>query len=269
MKIRSFLLPILFAALVLACGDSANPTEERVGPPVNILVLTGSSQEGVAGQPTSVAPTVLVTDAENRPVPGVTVTFSIVTGGGSLSSATATTDSRGAATVVWTLGSTFGDKVLRATAGSLGPVTFSARAIASDAGTLAFNYVDPASDTAGSASTRLFRAIDLRSLRGDFKRDSLILTLTFASPVAPASAAAANSLSGAIEFDIDDNAATGDEPFSNSNGAFADLGVEFLVSLFGGTPNSVDLISASGATVCAGDLRRKCGNDSNSDARAR
>ena len=247
MRNRSLLLPIFLGALAFACGDS-NPSDPGVGPPSNILILAGATQQGVAGQPSAIAPAVLITDAQNRPVPGATVTFSIVSGGGSLSSTTATTNSTGVATVVWTLGSAFGQKVLQATSGSLGPVTFNATAIASDAGTLAFSQADPAGDTLGISPPGEPRAIDLLSLRGDFKRDSLILTLTFTAPVVPASNFAANSVSGFIEIDIDDNAATGDDPFSNFFGASANLGIEYAVSLFDATSSEILLLSATGAT---------------------
>lgn len=237
---------VLLAALLSACGDS-NPSAPVAGPPANLLIQTGgATQTGTFGQPTPVAPSVLVTDASNRPVPGASVTFAIVSGGGSLSSSTVASGPTGVASVTWTLGNTFGPNVLRASTGSLTAVTFNATAIAPDAGILAFNQADPAADTLAYSGPTQPKAIDLVSTRGDFKRDSLILTLTFAEPVSPASVSASNSVYGFVELDIDDNAATGEAPASNAFGATANLGIEYILDLFAGTTTSIGLASQTG-----------------------
>lgn len=227
-----------------ACKDSNDPS---FGPPANLLVQSGAGpQVGVFGQAVPTAPTVLVTDASNRPVPGALVTFAIASGGGTLNSATQTTGSTGTASVVWTLGTTFGPKTLTATVAGLPPVTFSATATAPTAGVLAFNLVDPAGDTLTTPAPGMPKAIDILSLRGDFKGDSLILTATFAAPVA-AGSTAPNALAGVLEFDIDDNASTGIEPASNSVGASANVRVEYQLSFFNSTTTSVILASQAGS----------------------
>lgn len=77
---------------------------------------------------------VRVTDANSNPIAGVTVTFAIATGSGSLGSPSATTNAQGVATSTWTLGQTAGTQTVNATAtvpaGTLGPVTFTATATA-------------------------------------------------------------------------------------------------------------------------------------------
>lgn len=239
---RILLVPILLAAIAQACTDSSSGPETG-GAPVKVLRLSGDDQTGMFGQPTPVAPTVLVIDADNRPVAGVPVTFFILKGGGAMSSGSQTTGANGAASVTWTLGNGFGVKELRATAGALGSVIFTARAIAPDAGMLAFNQTDPANDTLPPYDLTSPKAIDLLFTRGDFKRDSLILTLTFASPVAPNSAYAVSSVSGFIEIDIDDNPSTGEQPQSNYFGTSANLGIDYGVSLFSSTPTSISLYS--------------------------
>ena len=231
----------LVTLALAACKDSAGPS---LGPPAKLLIQAGGGapQTGVIGQAVPTAPTVLVTDASNRPVPGVAVTFAIASDGGSLSSTMQTTNSIGVGSVVWTLGNTFGTKTLTATVAGLPPVTFSAMAIAPDAGVLAFNLVDLAGDTLAPDTTTLPAAIDLLSLRGDFKRDSLILTATFSGPVTFGSAAP-NTVAGFMEFDIDDNASTGVPSVSNAFGASAAVGGEYLLSFVGSTATTFTLSS--------------------------
>jgi len=82
-----------------------------------------------AGTAVSPAPSVLVTDGVN-PVAGVTVTFAVIAGGGSITGPTdVQTGSDGVATVGgWTLGPAAGDNTLTATVTGLAgsPVTFAA-----------------------------------------------------------------------------------------------------------------------------------------------
>jgi hypothetical protein len=258
--IRAFSLVALALA---ACTDSNGPS---LGPPAKLLIQAGGApQTAVFGQAVPIAPRVLVTDASNHPVPGVAVTFAITSGGGSLTSTTQTTNSTGLVSVVWTLGNTFGTNTLTATVAGLPPITFSATAILSDAVVLAFNLVDPAGDTLNTfaETTPTPPAIDLLSLRGDFKRDSLILTATFSE--------APNFLSGYVEFDIDDNASTGDPypPLSNSYGASATIGREYVLSFWGPDVVILDLslhgspvhASYSGSTVVVRIPMSLLGND--------
>jgi hypothetical protein len=97
-----------------------------------ISANAGSGQTAAAGTAVATAPSVLVSDANNNPVSGVTVTFTVYTGGGSVTGASATTNASGIATVgSWTLGTTPGANSLRATSSGLtgSPVTFSATGV--------------------------------------------------------------------------------------------------------------------------------------------
>ena len=63
--------------------------------------------EATAGAAVPVRPAVLVTDTENRPISGVEVTFTVESGGGTVTDGTAVTDAKGIATAGgWTLGKT-------------------------------------------------------------------------------------------------------------------------------------------------------------------
>jgi hypothetical protein len=266
--IRAF---ALIALALTACTDSSGP---GLGPPVNVVILE-AKLTGIFGQAVPTAPTVLVTDANNHRLPGVVVTFAITSGGGSLSSATQTTSDAGLASVEWTLGNAFGINTLTATVAELPPVTFSAMAIAPDSGILAFNLVDPAGDTLNTfaETTPTPQAIDLLSLRGDFKGDALILTATFSRPVT-SEINAPNFLRGIIEFDIDDNPGTGGPFFSTSYGGSGSLGMDYRLGFSGldagisdnspapQPPNPLPIqVSYSGSTVVLRVPMLLLGND--------
>ena len=94
-----------------------------VGPAAQIAANAGDGQSASAGTAVSTPPSVIVTDANNNPVPGVSVTFTVASGGGSVTGSSATTDASGIATVgSWTLGATAGTNTLMATSDSLSPV---------------------------------------------------------------------------------------------------------------------------------------------------
>ncbi|MBK9067044.1 MAG: carboxypeptidase regulatory-like domain-containing protein [Gemmatimonadetes bacterium] len=126
-----------------------------VGPAALLAANAGTGQSAIAGSAVTIAPAVLVTDANGNPVSGVSVTFAVATGGGSLTGGGAVTDAGGIATVgSWTLGAVAGANTLTATSSGLGgsPVTFSATGVAGPASELAFGQ-QPTSVTSGAAIT--------------------------------------------------------------------------------------------------------------------
>lgn len=125
--------PIRFslpALMVLACGgEPSNPTPPPPPPssvPASIAISAGDQQQAAPGQSVSIAPAVVVRDAEQRPVSGAVVSFAVTSGGGTVQDASPVTDASGIARLGrWTLGPT-GDQRLSATVASLAPVTFRA-----------------------------------------------------------------------------------------------------------------------------------------------
>jgi len=96
-----------------------------------IAKVAGDAQTAAAGANVAVAPSVKVTDKFGNPVAGVLTTFSVASGGGSVTGAAANTDANGVATVgSWRLGTTVGTNTLTATASGLTPVTFTATSAA-------------------------------------------------------------------------------------------------------------------------------------------
>jgi len=103
-----------------------------VGPPSQIVPNSTQTQSATAGGPVGTLPSVVVKDANGNPVAGVSVTFAVASGGGTVNGAGTTVDvttgTLGVATVgSWTLGPSAGTNTLRATATSVsGSVTFTA-----------------------------------------------------------------------------------------------------------------------------------------------
>jgi hypothetical protein len=109
-------------AQVTAAAGSANTTVdvEVIQTPSQLQKVAGDGQAGTPGQAVAIRPAVAVKDATGNGVAGVPVTFEVVSGGGSITGGSTTTNSSGIAEVgSWTLGST-GPNVLRVTAAGSG-----------------------------------------------------------------------------------------------------------------------------------------------------
>lgn len=74
------------------------------GAPTTFAKVGGDGQTAGAGSAAADLLAVRVTDAHGNPVPGVPVSWTVLSGGGSVSAATATTDANGVARTQWTLG---------------------------------------------------------------------------------------------------------------------------------------------------------------------
>ena len=94
--------------------------------PHSLTKVCGEDQEGTAGILLDEPFVVLVVDEDDAAMAGVVVSFAITTGGGTLSSATSTTDVNGRAATRLTLGSDAGTNTVSATVEGLEPVTFTA-----------------------------------------------------------------------------------------------------------------------------------------------
>jgi adhesin/invasin len=106
---------VALAATLAACHK-----DSPVAPatPARIAPTTGSNaQVGTVGQQLSSPVTVQVLDANGAPMSGVTITWTVLAGGGSLDANTSTTDASGNALVHWTLGTVVGVDSLQALVG--------------------------------------------------------------------------------------------------------------------------------------------------------
>lgn len=115
------------------------------------------AQTATVNTPVSTDPSVLVTDANNNPVSGVSVTFAVTSGGGSISSPTGSTVVTNASGIAalssWTLGTTAGANSIQATAAGLPTVTFTATGTAGPAVSITMNAGNNQSATVGTAVT--------------------------------------------------------------------------------------------------------------------
>ncbi len=106
----------------------------------SVAAYAGNNQAAMAGTALPTKPAVQVLDGNGNPVVGRSVTFAAATGGGSVTTATVSTNASGIATVGnWTLGATAQLNTLTATVSGTGvsgnPVTFSAPACENGTGT--------------------------------------------------------------------------------------------------------------------------------------
>lgn len=95
--------------------------------PAQIMIVSGNNATGFPGSRLP-AMQILITDANQDPLPGVSVSFSITSGGGSLSARNVLTNSAGMASTVLTLPPNPGAVRMAATAGDLS-VVFAANAV--------------------------------------------------------------------------------------------------------------------------------------------
>ena len=102
----------------------------KAGAPDTLSAASVLAQPGRRRQPVGTAPVVLVVDRYGNPVPGASVAWQVTSGQGQVDAPSTVTDTKGKATVGWTLGSASIVQKLTATTGSgsvIGsPVTFTA-----------------------------------------------------------------------------------------------------------------------------------------------
>ena len=109
--------PVLFTATATA----------RI--PAQMVATAGNNQRAPANQLVPIAPTVVVTDAFGQGLPGIVVTFSVTSGGGSVVGGRQVTDQSGTASVGgWFLGNVLGPNTLAASTPGVPSVTFTATA---------------------------------------------------------------------------------------------------------------------------------------------
>jgi hypothetical protein len=90
----------------------------------SLAKLSGDGQMGAAGEVLPGALVVRMLDANDNPVSGATIEFSVTAGGGSVSPASAVTDSDGEASTQLTLGPNAGTNTVTASASGYGSVSF-------------------------------------------------------------------------------------------------------------------------------------------------
>ncbi len=123
-------------AIVSGVGEAAFTATAAAGTPSVIRIVSGNGQSGEAGAALGAQLVVQVLDDADNPVSGATVTWSIESGGGSVSPGSGQTDAQGRAAATWTLGPTTGTQRARASASGAGTARFEATATAGAAAVL-------------------------------------------------------------------------------------------------------------------------------------
>jgi hypothetical protein len=146
-----------------------------------IRIISGNKQSGQVGTELGADLVVEVEDHDGNPVSGVTVTWSVTAGGGSVAPATSVTGANGQASTGWTLGTQLGSQKVRASAGSAGTVDFEATATAGAPSTLAIVTQPSASATTGEPFATQ-PVIQLRDASGhDVRQSGVSVTVAIAS----------------------------------------------------------------------------------------
>jgi len=141
------------AILLLAgCGgsDGSGPTASHT-----ITAQSGDGASAAVSQPVTLS--VRVTDDSGAVAPGVSVTWSVVSGGGSITTPS-TSDANGVASATFTLGQAAGTQRARAALGS-STVTFTVTAVAGPAAKLKKSAGDAQTGTAGSALAQPYAVV--------------------------------------------------------------------------------------------------------------
>lgn len=105
---------------ISACNDDS--TDPRT--PTTLAVVSGDVQTAVAGVALASPFVVIVTDQDGLVMTGVTVTWAITTGSGTLGSASTVTDVNGQTSTTYTTGTTAGTETVSASVSGLTSVTF-------------------------------------------------------------------------------------------------------------------------------------------------
>ena len=139
----SRLLTTIFAlgafGMTAACGGGDDPAAPGGGGgggtvPANVTVSSGDGQRIVVDGQLLGPLRARVTDAQNQGVAGVTVSWEVTQGSGTLSAATSTTDASGEASIAFTAGSGEEEITIAASvSGVSGVATFTITAVAPDA----------------------------------------------------------------------------------------------------------------------------------------
>ncbi|HET8633440.1 MAG TPA: Ig-like domain-containing protein [Gemmatimonadales bacterium] len=120
---------MLLAVALAACSDSTEPPPSPT--PTAVTAFDGDNQQAQAAVALPQPLRARVTDAEAQPVSGVTVSWSVVSGGGSVSPTSSVTDANGIAATTFTLGGHAGAQTAQAAVTGLtgSPVVFTATLI--------------------------------------------------------------------------------------------------------------------------------------------
>jgi plastocyanin len=228
---KRFRLTLLIALALVDCGGGDGGT----GPtPGSISKSAGDAQVGAAGAALAESLAVIVLDQNSVPLAGVTVTFTIGAGGGTVSPVSRVTSAAGVAKTLRTLGSNAGTQTVNAVTGALAAVQFSAVSQINGAVNIANSTTGPPTDTVG--------AVKAESL-------TVLVTDQNATPVQGVAVAWA-STGGAVSSASVPTSAAGLSKvrFTYGNAAIAQSATATVTGLVG-SPVTITLTGTAGTAV--------------------
>jgi hypothetical protein len=248
----------IVASLITGKADTA--LVDVTLPPSAMTAVSGNGQVGFIGKPTLrpfAQPLVVkVTAADGIGASGVTVNFAAVTGGGSVSPASAVTDANGLAQTTWTPGNTAGTQTATATAVGLNgsPVSFTATVNQTVATKLVFTSA-PVAGASVDAQSTLGLVVAAQDADGD-----VVTSFTGSVALSIGTGPTGSTLSGATTV----AAVAGVATFTNIGLALPGTGYVLNAATAGlttaatpafnivnGAPTSITVVSGGGQTAAA------------------
>jgi hypothetical protein len=150
---RALFAVVTVAAVLAGCDDTPSTAPQHAAP-ASLAVAAGTAQTGGAGLALGTPLSVLVTDGNGHPVPGVAVAWNVTGAGGLLLNAQVASDSTGHATATWVLGTGLGVDSVTASVSdgnTLINAIFTANAVAGPVAKIVIVSGDAQSAAAGSA----------------------------------------------------------------------------------------------------------------------
>jgi hypothetical protein len=219
--------------------------------PASLAVQSGGNQSAMSFEPLPANVVVKVLDVNGNGVPGATVNFAVLSGGGTITVLNEISDAAGLASVKWTLGDVVGTQSITATATALpdAPLTISATGTERSATALAF-VQQPTKSLMGAA---IMPAVTVKAIDDKGRTVSgfeLPIAITFeANPTSAtlAGSASKNAVAGVATFsDLSvDKAGTGYTLKATANGLTSVISASFDVDQ---VPSGLSLFAGGSQT---------------------
>ena len=230
--------PVRIEASLADLPDSvlAFSATAEAGPPASFQRDSPSTQSGAPGD--SLTFSVKVADAFGNPVPAVPINWEVMSGNGTLTSSSPTTDTLGMSSASMVLPSAFGRTTIVAMNTALDSLPFAALAVATAS--------DPIGDTFNAP------APDMTALRAGPDGDEFFVEISFSGTIDNPLSAGPNPVVGFVDLDVDQDSTTGafsaTDFFRPDTTGSTGMGIEYLVSLLlngDGTANVFDAFTGS------------------------
>jgi hypothetical protein len=192
-----------------------------------------------------------VKDANGNIVSGAAVVFAVASGGGSLTGATAGTNSAGVASLIsWTLGTRAGTNTLSATVGSLSPISFAATGIAGPPAVVSKIAGDGQTTTVGS-QVPVAPSVTVADVNGNAVADASVTFSVSAGGGSITGASVQTSSSGvAAPSSWTLGIVAGANSLSATVGSLP--AVTFTATGRAGPPTSISIVAGNNQTAVAG-----------------